>query len=135
MLDGKLLLLTNVADLVPAQIVQRYKGLTDIERGFHVIKGEIEITPMFHRLPERICAHVLICFLALVLHRVMRMRLKVKGHTASPERVLLQMLRQVQRHRNHLPADQAVTGSSSVSATQAELFAALEVPRPTAVGL
>lgn len=134
LLDGKLLLLTNVADLAPAQIVQRYKGLADIERGFHVLKSQIEIAPMFHRLPERIRAHGLICFLALVLHRVMRMRLKAKGHTASPERAL-QMLRQVQRHRIHLPGDHAVTGLSSLSAAQAELFAALEVPRPTAAGL
>ena len=133
-LDGKLLLLTNVADLVPAEIVQRYKSLADIERGFHVLKSQIEIAPMFHRLPERIRAHGLICFLALVLHRVMRMRLKAKGNAASPERAL-QILRQVQRHRIHLPGDQAVTGLSSVSAAQAELFAALEVPRPTAAGL
>ncbi len=45
------------------------------------------------------------------------------------------MLCQVQRHRIHLPGDQAVTGLSSVSTAQAELFAALEVPRPTAAGL
>jgi hypothetical protein len=133
-LDGKLLLMTNVVDLAPAEIVQRYKALADIERGFHVLKSQIEIAPMFHRLPERIRAHGLICFLALVLHRVMRMRLKAKGHAASPERAL-QMLRQVQRHRIHLAGDTAVTGLSSVSAAQAELFAALEVPRPTAAGL
>lgn len=134
LLDGKLLLLTNVADLEAAEVVQRYKALADIERGFHVLKSQIEITPMFHRLPERIRAHGLICFLALVLHRVMRMRLKAKGHKASPDRAL-QILRQVQRHRIHLPGDHAVTGLSSVSATQAELFAALEVPKPTAAGL
>jgi transposase len=134
LLDGKLLLLTNVADLAPAEIVRRYKGLADIERGFHVLKSQIEITPMFHRLPDRIRAHGLICFLALVLHRVMRMRLKATGHTASPERAL-EMLRQVQRHRIHLGDDHTVTGLSSVSAAQAELFTALEVPRPTAAGL
>jgi transposase len=134
LLDGKLLLLTNVADLEAVEVVQRYKALADIERGFHVLKSQIEITPMFHRLPERIRAHGLICFLALVLHRVMRMRLKAKGHKASPDRAL-QILRQVQRHRIHLPGDHAVTGLSSVSATQAELFAALEVPKPTAAGL
>lgn len=43
---------------------------------------------MFHQLPERIRAQGPICFLALVLHRVMRMRLKAKVHVASPERAL-----------------------------------------------
>ena len=50
LMDGKLLLVTNVADLTPAEVVQRYKSLADIERGFHVLKSQIEIAPMFHRL-------------------------------------------------------------------------------------
>ena len=72
-MDGKLLRVTNVADLMPTEVVQRYKSLADIERGFHVLKSEIEIAPMFHRLPDRIRADALICFIALVLvciHRV-----------------------------------------------------------------
>lgn len=74
--DGKLVLLTNVSDFSAEQIVSRYKSLADIERGLRVLKSDIEIARVFHRLPERIRAHALICFLALVLYRVMRMRLK-----------------------------------------------------------
>jgi hypothetical protein len=77
--DGKLALITNAQDLSPAEAVARYKGLADIERGFRVLKSDIEIAPVHHRLlPDRIRAHALICFLALVLYRVMRMRLKAK---------------------------------------------------------
>ena len=47
-LDGKLVLLTNVDDLSPAEIVERYKSLADIERGFRVLKSGIEIGPVFH---------------------------------------------------------------------------------------
>ncbi len=71
MMDGKLLLVTNMADFKPVDIVNRYKSLADIERGFKVLKSEIEIAPVFHRLPERIRAHASICFIALILHRVM----------------------------------------------------------------
>jgi transposase len=129
LMDGKLLLVTNVADLTPAEVVRRYKSLADIERGFHVLKSEIEISPMFHRLPDRIRAHALICFIALVLHRVMRLRLKAAGHNASPERAL-ELLRQLQRHRIHLPNDQTVTGLSTITAEQANLFSSLKLPRP-----
>ena len=45
--------------------------LADIERGFRVLKSDLEIAPVFHRLPDRIRAHALICFLALVMYRVM----------------------------------------------------------------
>ncbi|GAB4088304.1 hypothetical protein GCM10028785_09730 [Hydrogenophaga soli] len=51
-MDGKLLLVTNVADLTPSEVVRRYKALADIERGFRVLKSEIEIAPVFHRLPS-----------------------------------------------------------------------------------
>ena len=134
LMDGKLLLVTNVADLTPADVVQRYKSLADIERGFHVLKSEIEIAPMFHRLPDRIRAHAQVCFIALVLHRVMRMRLKAAGHKASPERAL-ELLRRLQRHRIHLPGEQSVTGLSTISAEQAELFTSLKLPKPTTKNL
>lgn len=134
LMDGKLLLVTNVADLAPTEVVQRYKSLADIERGFHVLKSEIEIAPMFHRLPDRIRAHALICFIALVLHRVMRMRLKAAGHKASPERAL-ELLRQLQRHRIHLPGDKTVIGLSTITTEQAQLFTSLKLPKPTATSL
>jgi len=99
--DGKLTLLTNAPDLTPAQTVTRYKSLADIERGFRVLKSDIEIAPVHHRLPDRIRAHALICFLALVLYRIMRMRLKAKGHGASP-RTALDLLARIQKHTTHI---------------------------------
>ncbi len=57
-------------------------------RGFRVLKNEIEFAPVFHRLPQRIRAHALICFLALVLYRVLRMPLRAHGGQYSPERAL-----------------------------------------------
>ncbi len=52
---------------IPAnEVVQRYKSLADIERGFRVLKSDIEIGPVYHRLPQRIRAHALICFMALI---------------------------------------------------------------------
>jgi transposase len=87
----------NVADLTPAEIVDRYKSLADIERGFKLLKSEIEIAPMFHRLTWRIRAPASICVMALILYSVMRQRLKAAaGHNASPETALAQ-LRRIQR--------------------------------------
>ena len=57
MMDGKLLLVTNAHDFTPAEVVKRYKSLADIEREFRVLKSEIEIGPIYHRLPDRIHAH------------------------------------------------------------------------------
>ena len=127
--DGKLTLITNAPDLTPADAIARYKALADIERGFRVLKSDIEIAPVYHRLPDRIRAHALICFLALVIYRVMRMRLRAKGHSASP-RTALDLLARIQRHRAKI-AEHMVDGISTTTSEQLELFDTLNLPKPT----
>ena len=129
-MDGKLLLVTNVADLTAHEIVARYKSLADIERGFHVLKSEIEIAPVFHRLPERIRAHASICFMALVLHRVMRQRLKLAGSALSPD-AALQQLRRIQRHQVRIDNAAPIAGISTIHADQANTLAELHIKKPS----
>ncbi len=117
MLDGKLLLVTNMPDHTPEEIVNRYKSLADIERGFRVLKSEIEIDPMFHRLPNRIRAHAMICFLALVLFRVLRMRLKAKNSPYSPNR-MLEVVRRIQYHQVTLHRKQSAKGLTTLTPEQ-----------------
>lgn len=126
--DGKLVLLSNVPDFSAEKILERYKALADIERGFRVLKSDLEIAPVFHRLPDRIRAHALICFLALVMYRVMRMRLKASGSTHSPK-TTLEVLHQLQKHRVRV-GTQTLSGIGKINPTQLELFAALAVQKP-----
>ena len=130
-MDGKLLLVTNTSDLSPQGVVDRYKSLADIERGFRVLKSEIEIGPVFHRLPKRIKAHAAICFMALILYRIMRLKLKAANTTLSPERAL-ESLRRIQRHRIQLNGNQPVEGISTITAEQTSVFQALGVRKPIA---
>lgn len=131
MMDGKLLLVTNMPDHSPAEIVARYKSLADIERGFRVLKSEIEIAPVYHRLPDRIRAHALICFLALVLYRVLRMRLKASDQRLSPERAL-EIVRRIQYHQVTLHRQQTAAGLTALCPEQRDLFEAIDLPEPTA---
>lgn len=130
LMDGKLLLVTNVADLTPSEIIARYKSLADIERGFRILKSEIEIGPMFHRLPRRIHAHASLCFMALILYRVMRQRLKLDDSELSPERALDEM-RKLQQHQIQIkPSGQCLSGISRISELQDRVFAALNLKKP-----
>jgi transposase len=129
MLDGKLILVTNMADHSPEQIIGRYKALADIERGFRVLKSEIEIAPVYHRKADRIRAHALICFLALVLYRVLRMRLKDRNNPYSPER-MLEMMRRIQFHRVKLHQNQSACGITKLTPEQQDLFDAIDLPTP-----
>ena len=129
-MDGKLLLVTNVPDQAPVELVKRYKSLADIERGFRVLKSEIEIAPVHHRLPQRIRAHAFVCFIALIVYRVMRQRLKLAKSDLSPEKALAQ-LRRIQRHSVSINASPPIAGISTVNDLQSKVFAALKTKKPT----
>ena len=130
LMDGKLLLVTNTPkeEFDSRTIVERYKSLSDIERGFRALKSTIEIGPVHHRLPDRIRAHALICFTALVLLRVMRQRLKAVGSHYSPERSLEQLCR-LQHHRVEAN-QQSLSGIGVISDEQQAVMDALQVPKP-----
>jgi len=132
-MDGKLLLITNVKDLTAKEITEQYKNLSDIERGFKILKSEIQIAPVYHRLRKRIKAHAMICFMALVLYRIMRKRLKEDNSekTISPEHAL-RILKQIQTHEVKKGKEQkSVKGISSINEEQAKIFQALRIKKPT----
>lgn len=129
MMDGKLLLVTNTQELSTDEVVARYKSLADIERGFRVLKSEIEIGPVYHRLPNRIRAHAYLCFIALILHRVIRQRLRQAEQSISPERAL-ETLRRIQHHQIQL-AGKNRSGITSLSPEQAALLQSLRVEKPS----
>jgi len=130
LMDGKLLLITNVEDLSAHDVVARYKALADIERGFRVLKSEIDIAPVYHRLPERIRAHASLCFMALIMYRVMRQRLRLAGSDLSPEAALTS-LRRIQHHTISINDQPPITGVSTISREQSGVLAALNVKAPT----
>jgi hypothetical protein len=130
LMHGKLMLVSNVPDMTPTEIVRRYKSLADIERGFKVLKSETEIAPVFHRLPERIKAHANICFMALILYRVMRQRLKLASSNLSPEAALAE-LRRIQRHTVSTDHATPIHGVSTLQPRQAQVLPDLKTSKPT----
>jgi len=129
-LDGKLIVVTNVPDLDATEIIGRYKALADIERGFRVLKSQLEIAPVHHRRPDRIRAHTLICFLALVIQRVLRHRLRQSALELSPA-MLLERLQAVQYHSVRLVTGQCISNLGHLTPPLRQLFNAIDVEIPT----
>src|SRR6204780_2261475 len=70
LLDGFYVLRTPVpaGELAAAAVVTAYKNLKYVERDFrHIKSDDLDLRPVFHRLGERVKAHVLICMLACYL--------------------------------------------------------------------
>ncbi|MBP2367418.1 IS1634 family transposase [Pseudonocardia parietis] len=69
-LDGKYLLRCSDPHLSATDIALGYKQLLEVERGWRDMKQILDLRPVYHRLEERIRAHVMLCWLALLLIRI-----------------------------------------------------------------
>jgi hypothetical protein len=69
-LDGKYLLRSADPQMSAEDIAAGYKQLLEVERGWRDMKSVLDLRPVYHRLEERIRAHVILCWLALLLVRV-----------------------------------------------------------------
>ena len=117
-------------DSIIAELEKKAVEWADIERGFRVLKNEIEIGPVYHRLPQRICAHAAICFIALIMFRIMRTRLHGSKTRLSPGSALAALSR-IQRHDAMINNTHPVTGLSTINKEQTEILSALRLKKPT----
>ena len=69
-LDGKYLLRCSDPHMTTEDIALGYKQLLQVERGWRDMKQVIDLRPVYHRREDRIRAHVVLCWLALLLMRV-----------------------------------------------------------------
>jgi hypothetical protein len=69
-LDGKFLLRTSDPTLSAEDVAVGYKQLLEVERGWRDMKSTLDLRPVYHHLERRIRAHVVLCWLALLLTRL-----------------------------------------------------------------
>jgi hypothetical protein len=122
-LDGKFLLRTSDPTLTVEDIALGYKQLLQIERGWREMKTTLDLRPVHHRKEDRIRAHVLLCWLALLLIRIAENQ---AGDTWRNLRDELQ--------RMHLGAFTGPAGTShqrtELTARQRDILRALNVAQP-----
>ena len=84
--------MTNHPDLTPEQITRQYHGLWQVEQCFRVSKHDLKIRPIFHWTPQKIKAHIAICFMALTCARYLYYRIKTQYTSLSEQRIRQQLL-------------------------------------------
>lgn len=75
----------------PAEIVALYRTRDQIERDFRTIKSVVELRPVHHRTDAKVRAHVTICVLATLLHRLLEHHLAVAGAETSAVAAIAQL--------------------------------------------
>jgi transposase len=78
---------SNSAKLGIEQALSRYKELWHVEETFRIAKSTLKTRPIFHWKPERIRAHILLCFMTLFIERFLEFRLKQEGRALTPDRI------------------------------------------------
>jgi transposase len=73
---GYFYIVTNKLDMDPVAIMKAYRSLYKIEESFRILKTNLEARPVYHFKSRRIRSHFLVCYVALVLQRLLEYKLK-----------------------------------------------------------
>lgn len=81
--DGLHGVITNDHESSPEEILSSYRRLWIIEESFRIHKSDLSIRPIYHFKPERVEAHILLCYLAFSLIRYTERRVKIQQEKIS----------------------------------------------------
>lgn len=100
---GSYILRTNWTETDPKVLWKTYIQLTEVEDAFRTTKHDLGMRPIFHQRQDRTQAHILVCFLSLVMWRTLQQWMKASGLGTAP-RKLLEEMKQIQSLDVLLPA-------------------------------
>ena len=83
------------AEMSALDLLERYRQLWHIERGFRTNKHDLRIRPVFHWTARRIRAHIAICYMAYCTLQHLLHRVRLLGYPMSPQE-LVRTLRKVE---------------------------------------
>ncbi len=77
-LDGYYTIVTSELELSNEDIIKKYRGLWKIEESFRVLKTDLSGRPVYVRTEDHVEGHFLVCFIALLISRILEMKLDNK---------------------------------------------------------
>jgi hypothetical protein len=125
-LDGKFLLSSSDDALSAPDMARLYKSLLEVEAAWRDLKQVLELRPIYHRKEDRIRAHVTLCFLALMLVRV------VEQSTGDTWRNIRRELERMHLGEFAGPAGRVVQRTETTP-RQREILKSLRIPEPPLV--
>jgi transposase len=104
--DGLKGYVTNTT-LSKSQVIKSYKHLWLIEKAFRISKTDLKIRPIYHRLRNRIEAHICICFTAYAIYKEFE-RLIIKNKINISVEKAIKELREIQQLTYILPISKKI---------------------------
>lgn len=75
-LMGYYKIVTSELNMPDTEVIDKYHGLSQIEDQFRIMKGDLNTRPIFVRTKEHINAHLIICFISLLILRIIQHKIK-----------------------------------------------------------
>lgn len=124
--DGKFLVETSDDTLSLSDIVLGYKQLNDVEQAFRTLKTTLELRPNYHSKDERIRCHIFICFLALILARI------VERETGKSWAVVRREMNRLQIGKIVIE-NKVVSRLTELTPEQKDIFQRLNIKEPSVI--
>lgn len=97
--DGYYCIVTSEQEWSERDIIEAYRGLARIEESFRVLKGTMEARPVYVWTAPHIRAHFLVCYVALVIMRLMQLDVESATGARPSAEAVAEALRNMTGHR------------------------------------
>ena len=84
-LMGYYQIVTSELEMGDREVIEKYHGLTQIEDQFREMKGTLETRPVFVQTPGHIKAHLMVCFMALTMIRIIQRKTRMTAKPAKED--------------------------------------------------
>jgi transposase len=122
--DGLKGYVTNTS-LRSKQVIESYNNLWKIEKAFRISKTDLKIRPIYHRLKERIEAHICISFVSYVLYKDLERVLREK--TSISMKKAIKQINRMQEIMVTLPGNRIHKIKLKNNAQQQEILDAIDI--------
>ena len=126
--DGLHGVITNMPDKKASDILARYARLWKIEESFRINKHTLSMRPIYHFKPERIKAHIALCFMAFSVVRHMEYQVKLT-QKISLNTVLDELTYVQASFYRHLSTNRLYRMPGKFSQTASKIYKAFQLQR------
>lgn len=127
--DGLHGICTNSSEANVSTLLERYRGLWQIEEAFRVNKHDLKMRPIYHWTPRRIKAHISMCFIAYAVVKHTIFYLKEKKISLSLDQLREELLRVESVLYRDKTTDKHYVLPSSTNALQKSIYHAMKITR------
>ena len=127
--DGLHGVITNCADSSTEELLSQYRRLWVIEESFRLHKHTLSLRPIYHFKPERVEAHILICYLAFALMRHLEFRVALQQEKISMNEMRAALWRVQSSYLREDGTENRYRLPSAVSVTARKLYQVMGIKR------